>query len=178
MQRALKTKEVAKALGVSSRTIQRWVRNFNIPYETNAQGHFQFNEEHIKMLEHIRDQMHNGSLAATKEAAPKEEKKEALAPENFFQEEPEKGGAQEERLNRIEDRLLHVEHLLSSKADQVVYEQVLAHRRELETLNSQLERLENKLASLEEKIKSIKPLLENKGTEKKSRRFFLFSTAR
>lgn len=178
MARALKTKDVAKVLGVSSRTIQRWVRHYNIPYETNAQGHFQFNEEHIKMLEHIRDQMANGSVAATKEPPAKEEKKVAPPPTELSFKMPDEEKKGEDKLNRLEERLQHVERLLSSKADQVVYEQVLAHRRELETLTSHLERLENKLAGLEEKIKNLKPLVENKETEKRSRRFFLFSTAR
>jgi len=76
MGRALKTKDVAEALGVSSRTIQRWVRNYNVPYQTNAKGHFQFTEQHVKLLEKIRDQISSQSATASPQVKPQVKEEE------------------------------------------------------------------------------------------------------
>lgn len=173
MGRALKTKEVAKVLGVSSRTIQRWVRHYNIPYQTNSRGHFQFTEQHVKMLEKIRDQM-NQANAASPAVQPEEEVKVQDNPSQ----QSVKQGVSSASLQKLEDRLFHIESMLSTKADQVVYEQALSHRRELDNLSQRLDNLEAKLTQLEEQMTMLKNRLESKETAKRTSFFSRFSLAK
>ncbi|MBW9218621.1 MerR family transcriptional regulator [Anoxybacillus ayderensis] len=47
----LKTSAVAKRLGVSTKTVQRWVKKYNIPCTKNEAGHYVFTNEAIEQLE-------------------------------------------------------------------------------------------------------------------------------
>ena len=173
MGRALKTKEVAKVLGVSSRTIQRWVRHYNIPYQTNARGHFQFTEQHVKMLEKIRDQMSQANAAA-----PSVQPQENVKVQDNPRQQSEEREVPSASLQKLEDRLFHIESMLSTKADQVVYEQALSHRRELDNLSQRLDNLEAKLTQLEEQMTMLKNRLESKETAKRTSFFSRFSLAK
>jgi chromosome-anchoring protein RacA len=174
MGRALKTKDVAEALGVSSRTIQRWVRNYNVPYQTNAKGHFQFTEQHVKLLEKIRDQISSQSATASPQVKPQVKEEENKKVEEIKPQNKEKPA----ELSKMEERLNDLETIISNKADQVVYEQVLGHRRELEHLSSRLDDLESKLANLEELMDELKTQLETEQKQKRPRFFSRFSLAR
>ena len=44
---SLNTKSVAEMLGISTRTVQRWVKQLNLNMERNDLGHFIFTEENI-----------------------------------------------------------------------------------------------------------------------------------
>lgn len=50
----LKTSNVAKRLGVSPKTVQRWVKRYNIPCQKNEAGHYVFDAETIALLEQIK----------------------------------------------------------------------------------------------------------------------------
>ena len=51
----MNTSEVAKLLGVSSSTIQRWVKQLELPMERNERGHYHFNQEDIDLLKNIHN---------------------------------------------------------------------------------------------------------------------------
>lgn len=43
----MNSSEVAKHLGVSTSTVQRWVKQLNLPMERNERGHYTFKEEDL-----------------------------------------------------------------------------------------------------------------------------------
>ncbi|MCL6573756.1 MAG: helix-turn-helix domain-containing protein, partial [Bacillus sp. (in: Bacteria)] len=43
----MNTSEVAKLLGVSSSTVQRWVKQLRLPMEKNDRFHYHFNSDYI-----------------------------------------------------------------------------------------------------------------------------------
>jgi chromosome-anchoring protein RacA len=45
----MNTSEVAKLLGVSTSTIQRWVKQLELPMERNERGHYHFSSEDIEI---------------------------------------------------------------------------------------------------------------------------------
>ncbi|EGL82559.1 regulatory protein MerR [Caldalkalibacillus thermarum TA2.A1] len=196
MGKAFKTKEVAKRLGVSSRTIQRWVRTFNVPYQTNAQGHYTFEEQHIKLLEKIKDQLKAGVPMEKIELSEKYDRnmetKQSLRPacvttatansrltdqrhtdsavtlEPFFK----------EKLAQVQEQVNRLEQTVSTKADEVVYEQLIVHRRELERLTDTVSQLEHKLEELESEVANLKASLQAENEHKPTKRFSFFSLAR
>ncbi|MDQ0338060.1 chromosome-anchoring protein RacA [Caldalkalibacillus uzonensis] len=192
MGKALKTKEVAKRLGVSSRTIQRWVRNFNLPYQTNARGHYTFEEQHIKLLQQIRDQLHAG--VPLEKVAPTEKSNEGGAGSNLSVTDPTSpkqdtepnqtaatslyDSSVKQALTKVEAQLENLEKSISTKADEVVYEQMIIHRRELDRLTATVSQLEYKLDELEHKITELKALLQVKEEHQPKKRFSFFSFAR
>ncbi|MCM3692557.1 MerR family transcriptional regulator [Neobacillus niacini] len=139
----MNTSEVAKLLGVSASTIQRWVKQLELPMERNERGHYHFNNEDIDLLKNIQTQIQNGTLL--QEIAPVQEKKIRKgtvkgAPET---------NAELERLYTIVSEL---EAKVNSKADSVASYQLLQHRREIEDLQSQVLDLTKKVESLQSQL--------------------------
>ena len=60
----MNTKAVAKLLGTSVSTIQRWVKQLNIEMERNELGHFIFSEENIELLKEVKQQLQQGKSSA------------------------------------------------------------------------------------------------------------------
>lgn len=58
----MNTNEVAKLLGVSASTIQRWIKQLQLPMERNERGHYHFSQEDIELLKEIHEQLQNGTL--------------------------------------------------------------------------------------------------------------------
>ncbi|WP_461201605.1 MerR family transcriptional regulator [Anoxybacillus sp. TBDG-1] len=115
----LKTSAVAKRLGVSTKTVQRWVKKYNIPCTKNEAGHYVFTNEAIEQLEKYK---FLGSDEDEKEQAEWEE---------------------------IEQRLNELERKIDQKADDVVSFQLLQHRREIEEMLQYIQQLEQRIAHLE-----------------------------
>ncbi|UTW69704.1 MerR family transcriptional regulator [Anaerobacillus sp. HL2] len=60
-QELKKTKVVSDELGVNPTTVQRWIKNFNIPYETNDLGHYLLAEKEIELyLRSLKEQLNEG----------------------------------------------------------------------------------------------------------------------
>jgi chromosome-anchoring protein RacA len=142
----MNTNEVAKLLGVSTSTIQRWVKQLELPMERNERGHYFFNQEDIELLRNIQEQIQNGTLL--QDISPVKgrtiRKGTVKAVEN---------NAELERLFTIVSDL---EAKMNSKADSVASYQLLQHRREIEDLNNQIKELTYQLDSLQSELNELK----------------------
>jgi chromosome-anchoring protein RacA len=128
----MNTSEVAKLLGVSTSTIQRWIKQLELPMERNERGHYHFSSEDIEVLKKIHEQLQSGTLI--QEITPIKEKKN-----------PRKGivKAVEDNLaiEKLNEKVSKLEMELHSKADSVASYQLLQHRREIEDLQAQVNEL-------------------------------------
>jgi chromosome-anchoring protein RacA len=143
----MNTSEVAKLLGVSASTIQRWVKQLELPMERNERGHYHFNQEDIDLLRNIQSQIQNGTLL--QEIAPIQEKK----PRRGTVKSAPESNAELERLYTIVNEL---EAKVNSKADSVASYQLLQHRREIEDLQNQVNILTKQAESLQSELYEIK----------------------
>jgi chromosome-anchoring protein RacA len=139
----MNTSEVAKSLGVSSSTIQRWVKQLELPMEKNDRGHYHFSNEDINLLKKIHEELQSGTLlhditpVRTKKIARKGTVK---AVEN------------EETLEKIWMKVNELELSINSKADSVASYQLLQHRSDIEELQSQVSELTSQLRLLQEQL--------------------------
>ena len=58
----MNTSEVSKLVGVSSSTILRWIAQLKLDIDKTANGHYRFSDEDISLLQHIKEQLQNGTL--------------------------------------------------------------------------------------------------------------------
>jgi chromosome-anchoring protein RacA len=162
----MNTNEVAKLLGVSSSTIQRWVKQLKLPMERNERGHYFFNNEDIEVLKKIQGQIQNGAIL--QEIAPMQEKK------------PRKGIVKAEEDNQAFEQLVkkvsELELKLYDKADSVASYQLLQHRHEIEDLQNQVKNLTHQLEILQSQFNglknphSIEPLINQNKQKKKPKK--------
>jgi chromosome-anchoring protein RacA len=158
----LKTSNVAKRLGVSPKTVQRWVKKYNIPCQKNEAGHYVFDAETLALLEQIK--FEHG--AALEEFDTEEEsEKDTVCPETFF------ATYVQPQLDKLTSRLQHAERKLEQKADEVVSFQLLQHRQEIEELTAYIHQLEQRLAHLEQ-TNHTQSSDEKNNTKKPKRRGF------
>lgn len=145
--------EVAKLLGVSVSTIQRWVKQLNLPMERNERGHYFFKNEDIQLLKEIHEQLQNGVLlqdiAPIKEIKPA--RKGAVKPANTNIE-----------MTELREKLKEIEVSVHSKADSVVSYQLLQHRREIEELRQNIKDLSNLVEKLQTELTKMKTTSEEK----------------
>ncbi|MCL6586233.1 MAG: MerR family transcriptional regulator [Anoxybacillus sp.] len=139
----VKTSNVAKRLGVSPKTVQRWVKKYNIPCQKNEAGHYVFDAETITLLEQIK--FEHGATLEEEEVGLEEE--HGLCPDTFL------STYIQPHLDKFTARLHRVERQLEQKADEVVSFQLLQHRKEIEELHAYIRQLEQRLALLEEQQK-------------------------
>jgi chromosome-anchoring protein RacA len=168
----MNTNQVAKLLGVSASTIQRWVKQLELPMERNERGHYHFNNEDIELLKNIQTQIQNGTLL--QEIAPVQEKKARKGTVKTIE-----SNAELERLYSIVSEL---EAKVNSKADSVASYQLLQHRREIEELQSQVVDLTKKVESLQSQLYEIekstmpeKPLVLEKAKHNRKKKNFVSS---
>lgn len=126
----MNTSAVAKMLGVSPSTIQRWVKQANLQMERTELGHFQFSEESIEVLKDIQEQLNNGVLLQDLKLKGKKPRRATVAL-------PQTDAGVEKLLQRMD----YLENKLNGKADDVVSYQILQHRREIEELKTEVARL-------------------------------------
>lgn len=143
----MNTSEVAKLLRVSTSTIQRWVKQLELPMERNERGHYHFSNEDIEILKKIHEQLQNGTLI--QEIAPIKEKKS-----------PRKGAVKavedHQALEKLFTKVSELEIDLNSKADSVVSYQLLQHRREIEELQAQVSELTEQLELFQKLLSKLK----------------------
>ena len=135
----MNTSAVAKLLGVSPSTIQRWVKQASLQMERTELGHYQFSEESIEILKDIKDQLNKGVLLQDLKIKGRKHRKAtipAVKPDI----------AMDKLLERMED----FENRLNRKADEVVSYQILQHRREIEELQNEVASLKEVISSMEE----------------------------
>jgi chromosome-anchoring protein RacA len=168
----MNTNQVAKLLGVSASTIQRWVKQLELPMERNERGHYHFNNEDIELLKNIQTQIQNGTLL--QEIAPVQEKKVRKG--------TVKGNESNAELERLYSIVSELEARVNSKADSVASYQLLQHRREIEELQSQVIELTKQVESLQLQLYEIekstmpdKPLVLEKATHNRKKKKFVSS---
>lgn len=132
----MNTSEVAKLIGVSTSTIQRWVKQLELPMERNERGHYHFSKEDIEVLKKIHEQLQNGTLI--QEITPITEKK-------ILRKGTVKAVEDNHALEKLNDKVNKLEKELQSKADSVASYQLLQHRREIEDLQTQVNELSAQL---------------------------------
>ena len=139
---SLNTKSVAEMLGISTRTVQRWVKQLNLNMARNDLGHFIFTEENIEQLKRVKKQLDEGILL--QDITLEKSKRSGIVKNS----QPEKN--KEEIQEVLEDKISLLETSLYQKADSVVSYQLLQHRREIEELQEQVSYLTGRLSDLEE----------------------------
>jgi chromosome-anchoring protein RacA len=149
----LKTSNVAKRLGVSPKTVQRWIKKYNVPCPRNEAGHYVFNAETIALLEKIKFE----------QSAALEEDYEETTKENMFETHVKP------QLAQMSARLQSVEQKLEQKADEVVSFQILQHRKEIEELVEHVQQLESRISQLEKASHTL-AAIEQEQTKKAKRR--------
>ncbi|PLR81750.1 MerR family transcriptional regulator [Bacillus sp. V33-4] len=134
----MNTTAVAKLLGVSSSTIQRWVKQLDLHMQRNDLGHYSFTEDDIKLLAGIKEQVQNGVL---------------LQEVTVTVQRPRKGTVKGQLENKDTEKLLskvsYLESRLEEKADNVVSYQLLQHRSEIEELQNEVMSLTDRIEALE-----------------------------
>lgn len=145
----MNTSEAAKILGVSASTVQRWVKQLDLPMEKNDRGHYIFAEDDIEVLKKIHEQIQNGVLLHDIVL--------------FSEKKPRKGTmkqAESEQFDKLSTRLSELEVRLNAKADSVTSYQLLQHRQEIDELQDQVKSLLSRIEELENerKVKSSQDL--------------------
>jgi chromosome-anchoring protein RacA len=131
----MNTNHVANLLGVSTSTVQRWVKHLNLAVHRNDLSHYVFSAENINELKEIQAQINNGILLQQigSSAQPVYQKTDDKAIERLLI-----------RINQMENRF-------DEKADSVVSYQLLQHRREIEELQEHINNLCKRIEDLESK---------------------------
>jgi chromosome-anchoring protein RacA len=160
----LNTRSVAELLGISTSTVQRWVKQLNLEMERNELGHFVFSEDNIELLKQVKTQLQEGILLQDITLA---KHKRTGTVKNVYSE--TNGNADE-----LADKIKRIETSLEQKADSVVSYQLLQHRHEMEELQKQITLLTERIAQLEGLLKKESEIAvtneRNINSEKKSSR--------
>jgi chromosome-anchoring protein RacA len=139
----LKTSSVAKRLGVSPKTVQRWIKKYNIPCPRNEAGHYVFDAKTIALLEQIKFEQ-GAALEEDGDMDREATTNEALYSDDIFETHVKP------HIEEMVARLQSVERKLEQKADDVVSFQILQHRKEIEELVEHIQQLESRIAQLEQ----------------------------
>ncbi|MFZ7946600.1 MULTISPECIES: MerR family transcriptional regulator [Bacillaceae] len=142
----MNTSEVAKLLGVSASTVQRWVKQLALPMEKNERGHYHFSSDDINLLKEIHEQLQNGTLLH--EITPVSEKRSVR-----------RGGVKtvenDKAIDKLAAKVSELEVSLNAKADSVASYQLLQHRQEIEELQDQVKIVTLQLEKLQKQINEL-----------------------
>ncbi|MED1438907.1 chromosome-anchoring protein RacA [Aeribacillus composti] len=133
----MNTTDAAKKIGVSPKTVQRWIKQLNLPMERNELGHYMFSDEDIALLKEVHNQIKQG--VPMQQVIVKTKRKESAK------------NAGETVSNELLKKIADLEQMIYSKADDVVSYQLLVQRKEIEELTGRIEKLERKIKELESK---------------------------
>ncbi|MBU8683815.1 chromosome-anchoring protein RacA [Bacillus haynesii] len=158
----MNTADAAIELGVSTKTVQRWVKQLQLPASRNELGHYFFTEDDIAILKEVKEQLKNGtSMQDVTIKRPKKtffikknemiQTKDPALQLNERLEERLQRFLEHEQLERelLQKKIAELERKLEQKADDVVSYQLLQQRRELEEERQQIKHLEQKISELE-----------------------------
>ncbi|GIN76591.1 MULTISPECIES: chromosome-anchoring protein RacA [Bacillus] len=158
----MNTADAANELGVSTKTVQRWVKQLQLPASRNELGHYFFTKDDIAILKEVKEQLKNGTpMQDVTVKRPKKtflikknemvQTEEPAPPLNEWLEEKLQRFLEHEQLERelLQKKIAELERKLEQKADDVVSYQLLQQRRELEEERQQIKHLEQKISELE-----------------------------
>ncbi|MBM7655043.1 MerR family transcriptional regulator [Neobacillus cucumis] len=167
----MNTSEVAKLLGVSASTIQRWVKQLELPMEKNERGHYYFSSEDIQLLKDIHEKLQGGTLLH--EISPVSEKKSVRKG-------TVKAVENDQAMEKLYTKVRELELNLNAKADSVASYQLLQHRREIEELQDQvkhltqqMEQLQIQLNELRSPLQTEKPIVFDQSKVKRKKKNFV-----
>src|SRR5690606_13412787 len=167
----MNTAEFARRLGVSSRTVRKWIKTYQLPCKKNEYGHYVFEESDLPLFEQIWNQVKSGVPS---------DKIELSTPE------PRKGTARKmvqasdktlsQKLNMIMERIKENEKEIEKKASEVVSYQLLQHRKEIDELQKRVQKMEAYIEQLEMEKEELQKqtaitLEKVEGTRKRKRVF-------
>lgn len=162
----MNTGAVSKMLGVSSSTVQRWVKHLGLEMERNEFGHYVYGDEDIELLKEFKQQLQNG-----------------VPIQNIVMEKkPRKGYGKIQPNNEHNEDLIkkvtELEKSLENKADSVVTYQLLQHRNEIEELKNQIEKLTREIDKLTAKAQEEERIAESAAAQEaiKPKRKGMFSS--
>lgn len=139
----MNTSAISRMLGVSSSTVQRWVKHLGLKMERNEFGHYLYSDEDIQILKEFKQQLQEGipfqDIQVTKKVRRGSRNMQKT----------------DEQDQSFLERLKEVERKVESKADSVVSYQLLQHRREIEDLKKEIESLNSQIKELAEKTKQV-----------------------
>lgn len=138
----MNTSAVAKVLGVSPRTVQRWVKQLGMQMERNESGHFLYSADDIEALKNYKDQIQSGASVQTI-TAKKPVRKASVTVKKVVD---------EEKTVQLDDKLKALERKIDGKADSVVTYQLLQHRNEIEELKNKITQMEKEMEKEMEKL--------------------------
>ncbi|MFT4415372.1 helix-turn-helix domain-containing protein [Fredinandcohnia humi] len=147
----MNTAEFARKLGVSQKTVRKWIKHLHIPCQKNEYGHYVFDENDLPFYEEIGKQVKSGiptDKIDIKSLQPRKGKvrKMVQATDTII----------EDKLTVIMERLRRNEKRIEEKASEVVTYQLLQHRQEIDELQQKVRYLEEYIQKLEnEKRESI-----------------------
>ena len=141
----MNTSEVSKLLGVSHSTINRWISQLKLDIDRTAIGHYRFSEDDIELLQHIKDQLHNGAILQNIEIGDRKVRKATVTNKQVITD-------KSKIVEKLQEKVTHIEKRLETKADDVVSYQLLQHRSEIEELQKTVNKLTKQLEALESKI--------------------------
>lgn len=157
----MNTAALADKLGVSSRTVQRWIKQLDIPCKKNEHGHYIFDENDIPNFLAIQESIKNISI----HEVPKQLKRKGVTKVSVQtrQMTPSNEGLFPDyfQLTKLLDRIERNEQEISRKASEVVSYQLLQHRKEIDEL-------QNKVVGLEEYIKTLEKDIEQYRTKEEA----------
>ncbi|OKO96014.1 hypothetical protein BRO54_0644 [Geobacillus proteiniphilus] len=159
----LKTSDVAARLGVSPKTIQRWVRKYDITLRKNEAGHYLFDEKTVALLERVKFEQGAAMEAPPTPKRPPTPPRNNVPIDALF-------GSIEPEIARVSSRLDQLEQQLEQKADDVVSIQLLHHRQEMEEIAARLTALEQLVARLEQQLNTRPPAPHEPPEEPKQKR--------
>ncbi|TKC19326.1 MerR family transcriptional regulator [Robertmurraya kyonggiensis] len=139
----MNTSAISRMLGVSSSTVQRWVKHLGLKMERNEFGHYLYSEEDVQILKEFKQQLQDGvpfqDIQVTKKVRRGSRNMQRT-------DEPDQG---------FLERLKEVERKVESKADSVVSYQLLQHRREIEDLKKEIESLNLQIKELLDRTNQV-----------------------
>jgi chromosome-anchoring protein RacA len=151
---------VAKLLGVSRRTLMRWVAQLDLQLDKNELGHYQFSDVDVNRLKQLQDET-NQQLSKQEIQTESNNQKDHTNPVNLTStKETKKLNSRKgviknntsldaDIIETLNERINELERTLRSKADDVVSYQLLQHRQETEELMNRITTLEARVVELE-----------------------------
>lgn len=158
----MNTNAVSQLLGVSSSTVQRWVKHLGLEMERNEFGHYIYSDDDIESLKEFQKELQKGVPIQSISITKKQRQGTAVVKrKNHFEEE------------KWIEKFRELESRLNNKADSVVAYQLMQHRSEIEELQKKVAMLEEQLDELQENQFSVKDIPleeENKDVTKKKKK--------
>ncbi|MEC1735009.1 chromosome-anchoring protein RacA [Bacillus mojavensis] len=177
----MNTNMVASELGVSAKTVQRWVKQLNLPAERNELGHYSFTAEDVQILKSVQKQISEGTALQDINVPRSNKKRTGFLVQKTNSDTEKRIEQLEQKLdtllqqkqeeNELLSRIEELERQLKQKADEGVSYQLLQHRREIDDILAYLQSMTSQMkeftaqptpetAASSEKIKTRKkPLL-------------------